>query len=128
MDIEIADQAKSRVIDLDPEKVSTLLTKNACLLIDVRETGEFEAERIPGAMLLPLSEFDPKSVPFEGRRRIISHCGTGKRSHNAASRSLSTANDDVSHLTGGLRAWKEAGLETISFDPETGKWRQAPYR
>lgn len=128
MDMEIDNQTKSRIIDLDPDEILTLLDENACLLIDVREPGEFEAERIPGALLFPLSEFNPNSLPFEGKRRIIFHCGTGKRSRDAATRSLSAANGDVAHLDGGLQAWKDAGLGTISIDPDTGKWRQAPSR
>lgn len=125
MEAKPADLAPSQVIDIDPDEVSALLSSGDCLLIDVREPGEFEAERIPGAMLFPLTEFDPKFIPFEAARRIVFHCGTGKRSHDAATRARGAAKKGVYHLAGGIRAWKDAGLATISFDPDTGEWRQA---
>ncbi|MDP5339415.1 MAG: rhodanese-like domain-containing protein, partial [Nodularia sp. (in: cyanobacteria)] len=34
-------------------------------LIDVREPSEYAAEHIPGAKLLPLSQFQPEQVPFQ---------------------------------------------------------------
>ena len=124
MEAKTAALPPGNIIDLTPDEVSNLLSSSECLLIDVREPGEFEAERIPGAMLFPLSAFDPKFVPFEGERRIVFHCGTGKRSYDAVMRAGETAQGDISHLAGGIKAWKDAGLETISFDPETGKWRR----
>lgn len=112
------------VKDLTPEFVSEQLEQRECLLIDVREPGEFEADRIPGALLFPLSEFDATFLPFDGNRRIILHCGTGKRSRKAATLVRWPGISTVAHLEGGIGAWKKAGLPTIQFDPSTGKWRR----
>ena len=107
--------------ELTPEEVQKHLQNHQCLLIDVREPGEYEAERIPGALLYPLSEFDPAALPLEGGRRIILHCGTGKRSQRAAGLIHDAGVAETTHLKGGINAWKAAHLPFISFDPATGK-------
>ncbi|MEN0654260.1 rhodanese-like domain-containing protein [Hyphobacterium sp. WM6] len=91
------------------------------VIVDVREPHEFAAERIHGALLHPLSTFDPKALPAGGDRPVILHCGSGKRSADALSR-CAAANVSVdTHLKGGIMAWKQAGLPTIAVDPSTGR-------
>ena len=46
------------VVEYEPEEVRDLLAEGKILLIDVREPMEYAAERIPGALLYPLSTFD----------------------------------------------------------------------
>lgn len=115
---------QNTLYELGPEEVSNLLGKHECLLIDVREPGEYEAERIPNALLYPLSEFDAMAIPFDGKRRIILQCGSGKRSAKAASLVHQAGVREVAHLKGGLQAWKAAGLPLIAFDPATGQMRE----
>lgn len=111
--------------DLDASQVHALLRSRQAVLIDVREPGEFEAERIPGALLFPLSGFDPDSLPLDGSKRVILQCGTGRRSAQAAQRLLEGGSDEVSHLAGGIKAWKEAGLPLTTLDPSTGRTHQS---
>ncbi|PQA89528.1 rhodanese-like domain-containing protein [Hyphococcus luteus] len=119
-----ANPAQAVLHELEPKEVLALLEKHECLLIDVREPGEFEAERIPDAMLYPLSEFDASAIPFDGKRRIILQCGTGKRSAKAAGLAHQAGISDVTHLKGGLQAWKAAGMPVIAYDPSTGQSRE----
>jgi rhodanese-related sulfurtransferase len=107
--------------ELAPAEVYALLRSRQAVLIDVREPGEFEVERIPGALLCPLSGFDPGSLPLEGARRVILQCGTGRRSATAAQRLLDAGSQEASHLAGGLQAWKEAGLPLTTLNPATGR-------
>ena len=107
--------------ELDAIQVHALLRARQAVLIDVREPGEFEAERIPGALLFPLSSFDPASLELDGAKRVIFHCGTGRRSGQAASRVLEAGAGEASHLAGGIQAWKEAGLPLTRFDPASGR-------
>ena len=53
-----------------------------------REPEEYAAERISGALLYPLSTFDAATLPDDGPRRVVFHCGSGKRSLAAAERRL----------------------------------------
>lgn len=107
-----------------PDDVRRALGRGDICLIDVREPGEYAERRIAGALLYPLSTFDPDVLPTGGRP-IVFYCGTGKRSATAfdmARRAVATVR---SHMEGGLRAWQAAGLPVLEIDPETGAIRCA---
>jgi len=104
----------SAIETLDPPEVSRLLDAGKALLIDVREPTEYAAERIPGAFLYPLSSFDAAAIPTDWVRRVIFHCGSGKRSLAAAEKILAAGGTHAAHLGGGIAAWKAAGLPLMS--------------
>jgi rhodanese-related sulfurtransferase len=110
--------------NLEPAAVSKLLADHAILLIDVREPHEFEVERIHGALLYPLSTFDPTALPDPKGKRIVLQCGSGMRSAKAVAACQAAGVAIDSHLKGGIQAWKAAGLPTISTDPTTGQMRE----
>lgn len=99
---------------LTAEQVAQLLKAGKLLLIDVREPGEFAAERIPGAFLYPLSSFDASALPADSERRVVFHCGSGKRSLSAAEKRLAAGVPSAAHMEGGIGAWKAAGLPVIT--------------
>ncbi len=106
--------------ELSPKLVHDRLLRHEIVLVDVREPQEYAAERIPGALLFPLSTFDPASLPFSDGRPVVLHCGSGKRSA-AALAACATAGVPVrQHMQGGIGAWKAAGLPTVELDPATG--------
>ena len=111
--------------NLEPGQVAQGLSDRAILLIDVREPHEYEAERIHGALLYPLSTFDPKALPDAGGRKVVFQCGSGMRSAKAVAACQAAGLPFDSHLRGGIKAWKEAGLPTIQTDPATGRLREA---
>jgi addiction module HigA family antidote len=96
----------------DAKSVKEWYDRNEILLIDVRETSEFEVEHIPGALLLPLSSFDPEIFPTLPGKKIVLHCAIGKRSEAAGKMLLNEGHPGAIHLTGGLEAWKAAGYAT----------------
>lgn len=98
---------------LNAAEVARLLRDGKLLLIDVREPDEYAFVRIPGALLYPLSTFDAAALPDDGQRRVVFHCGSGKRSLTAAERRLAAGQVKAAHLSGGLAAWKAAGLPVI---------------
>ncbi len=110
--------------NLDPKDVARWLAEKSIVLIDVREPHEYEAERIHGALLFPLSTFDPGSLPDPQGRIIVFQCGTGARSAKAVAACEAAGLPFDSHMKGGIQAWKAGGLPTISTDPATGKLRE----
>ncbi|MCP5036956.1 MAG: HigA family addiction module antidote protein [Rhodobacteraceae bacterium] len=98
--------------DVSPAQVQAWLENGEVLLVDVRETSEYEAEYIAGAMLLPLSSLDPEFFPVLPGRKVVLHCAIGKRSEAAAKMLIKAGHTGISHMTGGLNAWKDQGLET----------------
>ncbi len=57
------------VQDLTPEDVSKGMAEGRYLLVDVREPNEVAVEAYPGAVVVPLSSFDPKTIPDPGKSR-----------------------------------------------------------
>lgn len=110
---------ETRIEILEPAEVARLLGAGKLLLIDVREPSEYAAERIAGALLYPLSSFDATTLPSDGPRKLVFHCGTGKRSLTAAERRLVAGQPAASHMKGGLNAWKVAGLPIIAPPPSS---------
>ena len=106
------------IIEVAPKTVAEWLHNGSILLIDVREPNEFAAERIEGALLFPLSTFDPVPLPACGCREVIFHCGTGMRSRKALTLCQAAGLDLHSHMTGGLKAWRAAGLPTHFARPD----------
>jgi rhodanese-related sulfurtransferase len=104
----------SPIETLEPVEVSRLLLAGKILLIDVREPSEYASERIAGALLYPLSTFDAATLPDDGARQVVFHCGSGKRSLTAAERRLGAGQKHAAHMGGGIAAWKAAGLPVIS--------------
>ena len=110
--------------DLAPADVARWMAERAILLVDVREPDEYAAERIHGAVLYPLSTFDPRALPDTGQTKIVFQCGSGMRSAKAMAAVSGAGLSVAGHLTGGLKAWKETGLPVISIDSDTGKPRE----
>ncbi|MBZ9937982.1 rhodanese-like domain-containing protein [Mesorhizobium sp. BR1-1-16] len=98
--------------DLDPATVAQGVADGQFLLVDVREPSEYDAEHIEGALLFPLSTFDPAALPDPEGRAIVFQCAAGGRSARAAEAAIAAGVPANRHLAGGIAAWKRAGLPT----------------
>ena len=101
-----------QVTDLTPEEVSRGMAEGRYLLVDVREPNEVAAEAYPGAVVVPLSSFDPKAIPDPGAKQVVFACRSGKRSVTASLAAQAAGLAYDKHLAGGMLAWKAAGLPT----------------
>jgi rhodanese-related sulfurtransferase len=99
----------SNPVELEPAEVSARMARGEIALVDVREANETAAERIPGAILIPLSRFDPAALP---KGEVVLTCLGGKRSALALARCREAGVAVNTHMRGGLNAWKAAGLPT----------------
>lgn len=109
------DTKTETVTDVAPELLETWLREGSAVLVDVREDFEFAEERIEGAELVPLSEFDAGAVRAgHPGARVVFHCRTGRRSADAAGR-FRQGDEPVFHLAGGIEAWKAAGKATVKM-------------
>ena len=117
--MDLVREAKQKIENLSPQQVKEELSKGKATLIDIREGEELKQNgKIPGSVHASrgMLEFyaDP-TLPyhkqeFDKNHRIILHCASGGRSALAASTLRQMGYEDVAHLEGGLKAWKEAGL------------------
>lgn len=105
-----------RVVDLDRETVKQGLDDGSMLIIDVRESHEYEAGHIPGAVSHPLSGFDPQAgaaLVAEDSRRAVFSCASGVRSVHALMAAQNAGLDLAEHYKGGFKDWYSAG-ETVA--------------
>jgi rhodanese-related sulfurtransferase len=100
------------VLDLTPDEVARELEAGRVLIVDVREPNETAIETFPGAVLLPLSCFDPADIPDPAGRRVVFACRSGRRSVTASQIAQNHGLPYDSHLAGGILAWKQQGLPT----------------
>ena len=84
------------------------------LLVDVREPNEVAVDAYPGAVVVPLSSFDPNDIPDPRGKTVVFACRSGKRSVTASLAAQSAGLAYDSHLAGGMLAWKAAGLPTTT--------------
>lgn len=108
-------EAVSKPLDVPEADALTVrgwLDAGEILLVDVRETAEYEQEHIPGSVLCPLSVFDADLFPEIPKKIVVLHCAIGKRSAAAAKQLINTGHSRVVNLQGGIKAWKEAGCPT----------------
>ena len=78
------------------------------ILIDVRAPSEWLAERIDGAVNMPLSRLPERIQELPSDRRLVVHCASGYRSAIAAGLLQRAGFPHVADLVGGLAAWTSA--------------------
>jgi rhodanese-related sulfurtransferase len=93
---------------VDPQEAKTRL-ENGAVLIDVREQDEFAQARVPGAVLIPLSEFAQRYSEMPKDTEIVLMCAGGVRSAQAA-QFAAQHGFKLTNLEGGINAWHAEGL------------------
>ena len=100
------------VTNLTPEQVAAGLSEGRILLVDVRELNETSVESYPEAVIVPLSSFDPATIPDPQGRQVVFACRSGRRSITASVAAQDAGFPYRAHLAGGIIAWKAAGFPT----------------
>jgi len=91
------------------EEVVGGLAKGDIVLVDVRETDEFAAGHVPGAVNLPLSRFDPAAVPRPADKKVVVMCRSGNRSGKAVAILAGAGRSDVADYSGSMNDWARRG-------------------
>jgi len=79
--------------------------------IDVRESHEWEAGHAENVSWNPMSAFAIDALPTD--KPLIFICRSGNRSGQVAS-AVAGQLENVFNMTGGMKAWQEAGLAMVS--------------
>ena len=94
------------------EAYQRLQARPEVVIVDVRQPVETRSGTVPGAVLIPLSEFGRRLEELPRDRPILTICRSGHRSPLAA-RQLKQAGYDVTDVDGGMMAWERAGLPIV---------------
>jgi rhodanese-related sulfurtransferase len=112
---QLVAEAKTRVREVTVEDVMQMQAKGEdTVIVDVREDGEWAAGHIPGATHLSRGVLEVKvnHVLPDPETPIVLYCGGGNRSALAADVLQVMGYTNVASMTGGWRAWSQAGGET----------------
>ena len=105
-----ADEAKSFISDHE---------EGGYTLLDVRQPGEYEAEHIPGARLIPLPDLKDGRSELDSQKPIVVYCASGGRSLAAAQLLSGLGFNEVYNLKGGIKGWqglKALGPKELNLD------------
>ncbi len=83
------------------------------LLVDVRESFEWELGYIEGSLLIPLGEIWQRAEDLDRRRDIVLICEEGIRSSTAASALLHLGFPQAANVPGGIGDWFRANYPTV---------------
>jgi molybdopterin/thiamine biosynthesis adenylyltransferase/rhodanese-related sulfurtransferase len=110
---EVIKQIRSQVDEVDPGDVNRQLG-NGAVVVDVRETHEFEGGHLPGAKHVPRGYLESRiegAVP-DRDAHVILYCQTGQRSALAAHTLKDLLGyENVESMTGGITLWKDRGYD-----------------
>ena len=121
---DLVEEANKSIQTLDPFTVKSMLEKNECVLIDVRDIRELwkegtvkNAKHIPRGML----EFwlDPQSSyfkenKFDPNKKMVLYCALGMRSALSTKTLVDMGFENVAHVKGGFDALKQNGFEIVT--------------
>jgi rhodanese-related sulfurtransferase len=90
----------------------TLINREKAVVIDVSEAEEFAKSHINGSKNVPVGQFETRLPEVQKNKTLplILVCPAGSRAARMVATAKRLGYDKAQALTGGLRAWGEAGL------------------
>src|SRR5213080_1278362 len=110
---EVIRKIRSEVEEVDPAEVREHLG-NGVVLVDVRESEEWDAGHIPGAKHVPRGYLESRieGAAPDRSQRVVLYCASGNRSALAAHTLREQLGyEHVESMTGGITLWKDRGYD-----------------
>lgn len=95
--------------DVDVATAKDIYQRDDVVLIDVRETWEYEAAHIPDTTLLPMSELQTRLSEIPTDKTVLISCNSGNRSNQVTAFLTQQGYTNVHNVLGGIQAWQAAG-------------------
>src|SRR3954463_15423656 len=116
---EVIRQIRSQIEEVDPSEVRSALNSNGngngVVLLDVRETEEWDAGHIPGARHVPRGYLESRvegAIGADRAQKVVVYCASGQRSALAANTLKELLGyEDVASMNGGITLWKDRGYD-----------------
>ena len=97
---------------VSPQEINAWRAAGNAVIVDVREQNEWDQAHIPGAVLMPLSTFDPAKIPDAGGKHLVFHCKSGVRCGVASAKAVEAGfKGKIARMEGGFLAWARNGYE-----------------
>jgi sulfur dioxygenase len=110
---DLVNEANQAIKSVTVAEAKQMIDKGV-MVIDVREQNEYDAEHIPGAVLIPRGflEFQIAAKIPDKNTTFIIHCRSGGRSALATQSVLAMGYKNALNMKGGFLAWQAAALPT----------------
>jgi len=96
----------SAPMEITPTELKQRLDRGDKLqIVDVREPHEYQINRIPGSVLIPLGDIPKRFTELDPGAELVMQCKSGARSAKAADFLRSQGYQHVLNLKGGILAW-----------------------
>lgn len=107
-------QALAGAKDISSREAKALLEKNRNIfLLDVRSPQENSQAKLPGTVLIPISEFERRIGEVPKNKTIIVYCAVGSRSKPVAEFLSKSGYKDVYNMTDGIVGWYRNGFQIL---------------
>ena len=116
--------------ELPPEAYGKAVGKAGVQLLDVRTAGEYRSGHLKGALQADWRDsmqFEERTQHLDRNRPVYVYCLSGCRSAAAAQYLRAKGFREVTNLTGGISAWKTAGMAVEADDPQKAQTSRAAY-
>jgi len=114
--VEAAQGPAGQVADVQPDELQAVLAAGA-ELVDVRNSSEFAAGHIAGAVNLPLGRLAERLDELPRDRPLVIHCQAGSRASVAIGLLASRGFGDLRHLAGDYAGWSKSGRPVETGEP-----------
>jgi len=105
-------------LNLSPQQVKEKVDQGEKIIfLDVRETWEYEINRLDGAVHIPLGDLSTRYKELSQDSQIIAYCHMGVRSLKATRFLKSCQFKKVMNLAGGIDAW------SVHINPAIPRYR-----
>ncbi|HAU0781929.1 TPA: rhodanese-like domain-containing protein [Legionella pneumophila] len=114
--LKLVTEAKKRINEISPQILKSKIDNNEKLIIiDVRETDEWETGKIPNAIHLSkgIIERDIEKIITDNQSNIVVYCSGGYRCALVANSLQKMGYTNVLSLDTGLQGWLEAGYSLV---------------
>jgi rhodanese-related sulfurtransferase len=97
---------------VSPNQATMLINREDAVVLDVRETNEFQNGAIVNSVHVPLSYLKERLTELDKHKDkpIIVACRSGHRSGQACSLLKKNGFENIYNLSGGVMAWESASL------------------
>jgi hydroxyacylglutathione hydrolase len=104
--------------EVTPAEIEQRVTAGVVQLVDVRGDTEWKESHIHQAKRCFLAKLPEKLAEYAGDCTLVFQCRSGGRSAIAASLAQAAGIDNVMNLSGGIKAWADAGIPVDSESRE----------
>jgi rhodanese-related sulfurtransferase len=113
---QVVREAKSAISEVSTDEVRKMIdNRENIILLDVRDSEEYETGHIPSAINISRGSLDFKAhlVIPDKSAKIVVYCGLDLRSPLATKSLNDLGYKKAVNMIGGLKAWKEAGYPVV---------------